>query len=743
MRYFVFIAFVLSLGLLRGASYLPVSELSEVREASGVFVGTPVGGEVVEQEGRLWTRWLFEVEEVLKGTFVSEVVVRHRGGVAKDRVEWEGDAPVFVVGERYLLCVGDGAFDDAQLCLGGRSVRALVCVGKTLDLEASLCVRRFRKLIDGDTGGLFPRARFPMKVAEGDATLFRQEFASVTGSGLSEFRIPPDEPSRPIRFTRADLGEAIPYVVDIDVLPEGLTDDEALAAVERALAVWHEVTGIRFVSRRVASFGQAAGDVDSSEQELWIQLHDLYDRIQNESTLGIGGASATNGGLPNGGSGGRVYATEYHLATRGYVVLDHTKAAMSDLTTFEEVLCHELGHALGMAHSSESENEVDAAKRDAVMYFRTHSDGRGASLRAWDVATIQKSYPPGNLPPQGAEGFLDVVTLPDGLETSQPQVNEIEVVGADKDTDSKDLMLSMVEPTSMMNGTFSLIGNRLGFAPAGLFDVDFAYPIESPRFYDRATLRFDDGTHASPPFGVRVLSFQSDTSPDGNGDGLPNRWVAAHFAGVDPNPTGDADGDGLTNVAEFMQRTDPNAAGSTVRVGFETSALSLDEGAVVLAPVSVTGGVPFRSVVLPVSVAGASDDVSVSSELLIPAGKTSGFVVLRVLSDAVEEPDEAVTVALGVPSSGLATLGQATLALTIKGVVGSAKALAEIGSVALDGDGALRFAWRGESGEGYVIERSGDLEEWAMVEALTGTGVWGEVVVPVGDANELVFFRVR
>ena len=103
MRYFVFIAFVLSLGLLRGASYLPVSELSEVREASGVFVGTPVGGEVVEKEGRLWTRWLFEVEEVLKGTFVSEVVVRHRGGVAKDRVEWEGDAPVFVVGERYLL----------------------------------------------------------------------------------------------------------------------------------------------------------------------------------------------------------------------------------------------------------------------------------------------------------------------------------------------------------------------------------------------------------------------------------------------------------------------------------------------------------------------------------------------------------------------------------------------------------------------------------------------------------------
>ena len=50
--------------------------------------------------------------------------------------------------------MGDGAFDDAQLCLGGRSVRALVCVGETLDLEASLCVRRFRKLIDGDTGRL-------------------------------------------------------------------------------------------------------------------------------------------------------------------------------------------------------------------------------------------------------------------------------------------------------------------------------------------------------------------------------------------------------------------------------------------------------------------------------------------------------------------------------------------------------------------------------------------------------------
>ena len=162
-----------------------------------MFVGNLMGGEVVEREGRLWTRWLFDVEQVLKGTFVPEVVVTHRGGVAGDRVEWEADAPHLERLSRYLLCVREGDLGEAQLCLGTRSVRLLGCEGDMLDREATLCVRRFRKHVDGETGGLFPRSRVPMKGAADEITSFRQEFASVTGSGLNEFRTPLPPCGRP------------------------------------------------------------------------------------------------------------------------------------------------------------------------------------------------------------------------------------------------------------------------------------------------------------------------------------------------------------------------------------------------------------------------------------------------------------------------------------------------------------------------------------------------------------------
>ena len=92
--------------------------------------------------------------------------------------------------------------------------------------------------------------------------------------------------------------------------------------------------------------------------------------------------------------------------------------------------------------------------------------------------------------------------------------------------------------------------------------------------YDRAFLRFSDGTNGSPYVEVRVVSLLADQNPGGSSDGLPDDWVALHFgsASASVNPNADADGDGVSNLNEFRLGTDPTNASSVLRFTSGTTA---------------------------------------------------------------------------------------------------------------------------------------------------------------------------
>jgi Tol biopolymer transport system component len=55
-------------------------------------------------------------------------------------------------------------------------------------------------------------------------------------------------------------------------------------------------------------------------------------------------------------------------------------------------------------------------------------------------------------------------------------------------------------------------------------------------------------------------------APDTDGDGIDDRWEMAQFGTLDHDMTQDTDGDGLSDAAEFQAQTDPNEAGSSLRV---------------------------------------------------------------------------------------------------------------------------------------------------------------------------------
>lgn len=98
--------------------------------------------------------------------------------------------------------------------------------------------------------------------------------------------------------------------------------------------------------------------------------------------------------------------TSYFPITRGIVVTQDGAACFfngNGGNDGAEVLAHELGHTLGYAHAcGDSESPTcgsSAVFNDALMRAFAHGDGRGASLRADDIAASLAVYPDGSVPP--------------------------------------------------------------------------------------------------------------------------------------------------------------------------------------------------------------------------------------------------------------------------------------------------------------------------------------------------------
>ena len=188
-----------------------------------------------------------------------------------------------------------------------------------------------------------------------------------------------------------------------------------------------------------------------------VQFHDTFNRIPDASTtLGFGGA----GYYLAAGNGGTIDGSPFNPISFGYIVLNHPKSSLSNAVTLEEVLTHEIGHVIGLAHSSETSNESDEDLSEAIMYFQAHGDNRGASLNSYDISTVLKAYPL-NTPPFSYDRVLYAVTHPTGTLTN-PEVNQVTITGLDLQGDALSLQ---VDSATESNGTFSLNASTITFTP--------------------------------------------------------------------------------------------------------------------------------------------------------------------------------------------------------------------------------------------------------------------------------------
>lgn len=239
-----------------------------------------------------------------------------------------------------------------------------------------------------------------------------------------------DTPATAARWHEADWGA--PVFVDSMSSGHPLFPGGGFTQLLRAIGLWTGPSALRLLPGTLRG-PRCFGSSEAADGRVSVSYDDPCDEIADTSpTLAIGGAyySSADVRVVNG--------LTFWKITKGVVVLDNARAKFSGLSTgcYEEILTHELGHAVGLAHTSATP-AVMAPWLAPECVHRTES----LPLQRPDLDALDAAYPaapPAQGPPGTPAALTSVVTgstvrlswLPTGATASSYQLLVGSVPGA-------------------------------------------------------------------------------------------------------------------------------------------------------------------------------------------------------------------------------------------------------------------------------------------------------------------------
>ena len=380
-----------------GTTLVPMRDQDLAALSDVIVVGTVEHIEsVLLGRDRIMTRVTLAVETGVKGTVAgTSLVVTEAGGEVAGLRSTVAGAPSYRMGERVLVFLrerADGSLRTTALALGKYAVEPDAT--GTLQARRTRPTRDERDLATFVTAirGLVPRRAAPSRDGRAGSAIeppaiVRQVFA---------FNLARNDAGEPSRWFEADCGDPIVYArAGFD---SSAPEAASTVALEQALAAWTAVDDasiVLAVGPTVPAAPSGIGGITDGENVVTFDdpFGEASDLVACTGVLAVGGfLSIADDDFPETVRtvGGERFAKIFE----GDVVVNPGVVDCLDGPVgLAEVLAHEIGHAIGFAHSSEDPDEPDPVKEDALMYFLAHNDGRGASIRSDDAAAVRVAYP--------------------------------------------------------------------------------------------------------------------------------------------------------------------------------------------------------------------------------------------------------------------------------------------------------------------------------------------------------------